>query len=91
MSFIALPDVATAFSQRFKDDSDWKANPRWIGGLLRRRLQLRPCKSHGAYVLPTTEFRKLKQLFERYGISESTSHEAAVVDEVDGVDDGMAS
>ncbi len=82
---LPLRDVAVAFSQRFGDESDWRASPRWIGGVLRRRLQLRPCKSHGAYVLPITECLKLKRLFERYGIT-STEAEHAPVDEGDVVD-----
>lgn len=80
---LPLGQVAVAFSQRFGDETDWKANPRWIGGVLRRRLQLRPYKSHGAYVLPVTECVKLKRLFERYGITESKEHDRALVDEVD--------
>jgi hypothetical protein len=87
---LPLRDVASTFSQRFGGESDWKATSRWIGGVLRRRLQLRPCKSHGAYVLPVTECMKLGRLFEKYGITESAGDRRAVVDEVDGVDRGAA-
>jgi hypothetical protein len=80
---LPLREVALTFTERFGDEADWKASPRWIGGVLRRRLQLRPCKSHGAYVLPTAECMKLERLFERYGITESRDRDRSLADEVD--------
>ena len=40
---------------------------RWIGNILRKRLNLRTYKSHGVYVVPSTELPKVQLLCARYG------------------------
>jgi hypothetical protein len=65
---ISLKDIASWFADRHGAEYDRKISPRWIGGLVRRRLHLRPEKSHGNFVIPVSEFPKLSCLYERYGI-----------------------
>ena len=42
---------------------------RWVGGILRKRLNLQTYKSHGIYVVPMSERTKIELLCTRYGIS----------------------
>jgi hypothetical protein len=66
---LAVKEIAAAFSERFGEEYGGKVTPRWIGSLLRRRLNLKPRKQHGVFVVPRSEYPKLRHLFERYGFS----------------------
>lgn len=78
---IPLRAIASSFLERFGQDYENAVTVRWIGSVLRGRLQLRPHKSHGVFVLPLTEYPKLRRLFERYGVEDaSSSTEGALSD-----------
>ena len=66
---VSLRQVAAAFLQRFGEEYEWKVSSRWIGAIIRNTLQLKPRKSHGIYVLPASEYGKVRLLCERYGIT----------------------
>ena len=42
---------------------------RWIGSVLRKKLNLQTFKSHGVYVVPMSEWPKVELLCGRYGVS----------------------
>src|SRR5882724_972444 len=65
---LSLKDIASWFSDRYGGEYERKVTPRWIGSILRRRLHLKPEKSHGNFVIPISEFPKLPRLYEKYGI-----------------------
>jgi hypothetical protein len=67
---ISLREITTAFLERFGSEYEGKIGTRWMGSILRGRLQLKPRKSHGVYVLPATEYPKVRRLLERYGIGQ---------------------
>ena len=46
---------------------DWPITNRWIGAILRNRLNIGDFKSHGVDVVPTTERAKVETLCARYG------------------------
>ncbi len=73
---IALRDIAELFARAFSADAPALPTPRAIGAILRKRLGLRPQKSHGVYVLPKTDRTKLAYLFDRYCV---TDDDAALV------------
>ena len=64
----SAPVTLGAVAHRF--DADWgdqygvEVSPRWVGGIL-RRFGIRPQKSNGVYVIPTTEYPLLRELFMR--------------------------
>jgi hypothetical protein len=81
---VALRDVTTAFLKRYGEEYQGVVTARWIGRMMRTRLQLRPHKSGGIYVLPPIEFPKLRRLFERYGVGQpDVEIEGTRVDNVD--------
>lgn len=65
---LTIKDITSWFVDRHGDDFDRKVTAKWIGWVIRKRLNLRTHKSHGVYMIPSTEESKLDRLFERYGI-----------------------
>lgn len=82
---MSLRAITASFLVRYGTEYEGKVTARWLGRMMRSRLQLRPQKSHGVFVLPAAEFPKLRRLFERYGIGESepTLPDDTRVDQVD--------
>lgn len=77
---IALRDIGDLYARAFAADAPVPPTPRYVGGVLRKRLGLRPQKSHGVYVIPPSERGKLTHLFKRYNVTED---DAAFVAEFD--------
>lgn len=67
---LSIKVIADKFTEEHGAEYRRPVTPRWIGGLLRSRLSLVPVKSHGTFVIPTTETPKLKQLFDRYRVGD---------------------
>jgi len=66
--YLPVRDIAERFAERYGDDYQRKVTPRWIGGILKRKLRLQTERRHGSYVVPREAFPKLKRLAARYGI-----------------------
>jgi len=67
---IAVKDITSMFAARHEEEYDKKITPKWIGGVIRKRLHLKTQKSHGAFVIAPTEKPKLDRLYERFGIGQ---------------------
>lgn len=65
---LSVQDVTNEFMNRFGDQYERRATPRWIGSVMRRRLGLRPGRSTGVFTLGPEEIPKLQQLYSRYGV-----------------------
>lgn len=65
---IPVADVAAALIEQHGAEYDRPITNRWVGGVLRQRLNLRTYKSHGNYVVPATERTKIDMLCARYGV-----------------------
>ena len=48
-------------------DYERKVTSKWIGNIIRKKLNLKTQKSHGVYVIPLSEQPKLDRLYEKYG------------------------
>lgn len=68
---VAVADVAVAVIERYGSEHERPITNRWVGGILRKRLNLQTYKSHGIYVVPITERTKIELLCTRYGIISS--------------------
>jgi hypothetical protein len=64
------------FAARHEEEYDKKITPKWIGGVIRKRLHLKSQKSHGVFVIAPSERPKLDRLYERYGIDLKDGNEA---------------
>ncbi len=77
---IALGDIAGLCGRAFAADHLAPPTPRSVGSILRKRLGLRPHKSHGVYVIPPTERAKLRFLFDRYNVTDEDAERVASFD-----------
>lgn len=60
--------IASALKQKVAGEFERPVTNRYVGQLLRRDLGLFTYKKHGAYVVPASEFVKVKQIAKRYGL-----------------------
>jgi hypothetical protein len=74
---IPIKDISELFRRAYGKDYDRPVTNRWLGYLVRRRLNLATHKSNGIFVIPLGEKPKLDTLFERYGV---TRENASVLD-----------
>lgn len=70
-----VKDIAEWFSDRFGSEYERSITPKWIGGIIRRKLRIKTYKSHGVYLIDPSEHSKLRRLYERYGLVDRTSEE----------------
>ncbi len=47
--------IASLFVDRYGENYERKITPKWIGGIIRKRLNLKTQKSHGVFVIPPSE------------------------------------
>jgi hypothetical protein len=76
-SRLSMKEIASLFIDRHGEEYERKVSPKWVGHLIRKKLNLKPQKSHGVFVIPPSEGPKLARLYERYGISRIEEPEAS--------------
>jgi len=64
----SIKEITSWFVDRHGEEYDRKVTAKWIGGIIRKKLQLKTQKSHGVFVIPPSEKPKLARLYEKYGI-----------------------
>jgi hypothetical protein len=69
---LAVKDIASWVADRHGDEYERKITNKWIGRVIRRKLQLRPVRTSSGYVIPPEELAKVDRLYERYGITPGT-------------------
>jgi hypothetical protein len=69
-SALTVKAIADRFELRFGADYLRTVTPRWIGGVLRRRLGLFPERSRGTFQLATDDLPRIRDLFSRYGLDD---------------------
>ena len=72
-SKLAIGEVTAAFIQRFGKEDGRPITSKWVGFVVRRRLNLKTHKSNGVYIISFTEQEKLKRLYEKYGLTDQPS------------------
>ena len=65
---VPVADVVVGLAERYGDEYEKPITNKWVGGILRRRLNIHTYKSHGVYVVPMTERTKAEILCTRYGV-----------------------
>jgi hypothetical protein len=65
---LAIKDITNWLVDRHGDECERKLTTKWIGNVIRRKLQLRPVRASSGYVIPPEELPKVDRLYERYGI-----------------------
>ena len=75
---VPVSEIATGLIERYGGEYDRPITNRWVGSILRKRLNIRTYKSHGVYVVPVQERSKIELLCTRYGINVITSPAAEI-------------
>jgi len=76
---VSVKSIAAAFVERHGSEYERSITPKWIGHIIRNKLGLRTLKTHGVFIIPTSEKAKLDRLFERYGIPPCTTSQSPEV------------
>lgn len=72
-STVPVAEITGMLTERYGHEFDRPITPRWVGNILRRKLNLRTYKSHGTFVVPITERATVDLLCTRYGIKQPQS------------------
>ena len=65
---IPISLVTAALIERYGAEYERPLTNRWIGSIVRRKLNLETYKSHGIYVIPSAQRQKIALLSARYGM-----------------------
>ncbi len=65
---LGLRDITSRFIEHHAEEMDRKVTPKWVGGIIRRRLGLKTERRGGSYVIPASEAPRLEQLYDKYGL-----------------------
>src|SRR5215813_11210388 len=65
---LPLKDITSWFVDRHGMDYERKVTSKWIGTIIRKRLNLKTQRMREGYVILPSELSKLERLYERYGI-----------------------
>ncbi len=77
-SSLSVKEITSRFMEKHGNDYERKVTTKWIGGIIRKKLNLKAQKSHGVFVIPPSERPKLERLYERYGVDSQEGSEADV-------------
>jgi hypothetical protein len=66
---VTVADVTTGLIERYGAEYERPITNRWIGSVLRRKLNLQTFKRHGMYVVPMGEEPRVRLLCRRYNVS----------------------
>jgi hypothetical protein len=66
---IPVAEIVSIFIERYGFEYERPITNRWIGSILRKRLNIATYKSHGVYVVPIGERSKIELQCGRYGVS----------------------
>jgi hypothetical protein len=72
---LSIKEITRVFADRHAAEYERKITTKWIGRIVRKGLGLSAEKSHGVYLIPTSETAKLPRLYERYGIEAAVGPE----------------
>ncbi len=65
---LTVKEITALFSDRHGEDYERKVTPKWVGSILRKRLNLRTQRTKEGFTIPAHELPKLRRLYEKYGI-----------------------
>jgi hypothetical protein len=65
---VPVSEIAKGLIERYGAEYERPITNRWIGSILRKRLNIRTYKSHGVFVVPAGERSKVGMLCGRYGV-----------------------
>jgi hypothetical protein len=74
---VGIAEITELFCRAYGKDYERQVTNRWVGHIVRRKLNLLTQKSHGVFVIPVSERPKLEVLLERYGVTSEDARSLA--------------
>lgn len=78
---LSIKEITAQFIERYGDEYERKVTNKWIGGILRKRLGLKPQRVHGTFVIPLEDLPLLNRLRAKFGFTTGESAPATAVEE----------
>ena len=72
---LTVKDIASWFADRHGSDYEKKVTSKWIGSVIRKKLNLKTQKTRDGYIIPSSELAKLERLYEKYGVTGKEDNE----------------
>ncbi len=66
---LAIKEIAERFIAHYSEDFEYKITPKWVGGIVRKKLGLKSYRRGGVFYIAEAEEEKIERLFERYGLT----------------------
>jgi hypothetical protein len=66
---VPVGDITVGLIERYSAEYERTITNRWVGSVLRKKLNLQTYKSHGVYVVPLSERPKIELMCGRYGVN----------------------
>ncbi len=67
---IPIKKITALYNRTYGKDYGRPVTPKWMGGIIRKRLNLKTHKNHGIFVVGPAEQANLSHLYERYGVTD---------------------
>lgn len=65
---LSVKEITEKFIEQYAAEYEKKVTNKWIGGILRKRLGLKPQRVHGTFVIPLEDLPRLNRLREKFGL-----------------------
>lgn len=65
---LSVLEITNIFSRKYQSFYDQKITPKWIGGIIRKKLRLATRKKNGRYILSENQKGVLKRLYRIYDL-----------------------
>lgn len=73
---LTVKEITSLFSDRHGEDYERKVTPKWVGSILRKRLNLKTERTKEGFAIPAHELPKLGRLYEKYGLGRPDTPDA---------------
>ena len=65
---LSIKHITEQFSLMFSEQCDKKITPKWIGWIVRKKLNLRTHRTKSGYLVAENQKEKIRQFIQRYGL-----------------------
>lgn len=79
---LSIKQITERFIERYGEEYERKVSNKWIGGILRKRLGLKPQRVHGTFVIPLEDLPRLNRLREKFGLMTPASPTGTAANEL---------
>jgi hypothetical protein len=72
-SKLGVGEITAAFATRYGRDLEHPISNKWMGYIIRRKLNIKTHKSNGVFIIPFNEYERLERLYAKYGLVDAAT------------------